>query len=173
MKLVGKGNSVSRRALKPAAAAPVKAPTKKDVPIKRPLRFTGKQRAMRSCQEVATTPAPKECQAKAVRKTKRARAGFLAAKTAERTMTHIGRRSRKKPILTTIGFLRVRPSTKLAVNNWGKYQAPWEITAAKPMAMVLSVNLLMYRGTIVAEEIKLRPNQKLTTSAMFTLKFQR
>ena len=92
---------------------------------------------------------------------------------AERTMTHMGSRSNMSPRLTTTAFIRGSRSTVLAVKIWGRNQAPWAIRAAIPMGIGLSVNLLMNNGTIVAAEMKLRPNQKATTSSMLTVKFQR
>lgn len=92
---------------------------------------------------------------------------------AATAVNQIGTRTRKKPRFTTTGFLRASRSTTLAVSSCGANHDPWAIIAATPMASWLSVSWLMNRGTTVAEEIKLAPNQKFTPSSRLTVKFQR
>jgi len=45
--------------------------------------------------------------------------------------------------------------------------------AARPISSRLSVSLLIKRGMIVLDEIKLRANQKTVPSSRLTVRFQR
>ncbi|MBS1252630.1 MAG: hypothetical protein MAG451_01671 [Anaerolineales bacterium] len=172
-KFVGKGNVFKSQVLRPAPTVPMPAPRNIIVPKNRPRRSTGTQRAMRSCQAVAIVPAPKTCHAYPTKKSPSPHAGDRAAMGAASTITHIGARSRKSPRLTTTGFLRASRSTTLAVKSWGRNQPACAITAASPMGSGLDVSLLMKSGTIVLEDTKLRPNQKVALSSRLTVKFQR
>ncbi|OQA46124.1 MAG: hypothetical protein BWY52_00945 [Chloroflexi bacterium ADurb.Bin325] len=83
----------------------------------------------------------------------------------------IGRRSVKKPRLTTTAFLRGNCSLMLAVNNWGMYQPAWVMTASTPNASGSVVSLLRKIGRMVAAEMNAEPNQKNAPSSKLTVKF--
>ena len=99
--------------------------------------------------------------------------GYQSVANAANGISQRGRRSRKKPRLTTTGFLRARRSVGPAANSWGRYQLDWPMMANNAIGSGFVVILLRKRGKIVAYEMKLRPNQKKAPSRKLTLKFQR
>jgi hypothetical protein len=143
------------------------------IPKKDP-RFSGEKIfASRAIQEGAITPAPNENQVRQIKNRTNARSGKYLAIKAHNIIIQTGNRSRKSPQPTTIRFIVEKRSVIRAENNCGRNHPAEVMILTKPIGISEGVNLLMNKGKIVADEIKLLPNQKVAPSSKLTVKFQR
>jgi len=103
----------------------------------------------------------------------KAAVGEASASAAAATRRKSGRRSLKKPMLTTIGSILGSRSVALAVKSCGRYQPPWARRATRPTARVLDVSFEMKSGRIVVAATNEIPRKNSATSATLTARFQR